>query len=149
MTISERLNNDMKNAMKAKDEIRLGVLRMLKSDLKYKQIEFGHELTEEEVIAVLSTAAKTRRDAIEEYERGGRNDLRDQEKAELEIVIQYLPEQLSAEELGRLVDEAIAEAKAVAPKDIGAVMKVLMPKVRGRADGKAVNVAVRARLEGK
>ena len=149
MTLSERLTNDMKEAMKAKDEIRLGVLRMVKSDLKYKQIEFGHELSEEEVIAVLSTAAKTRRDSIEEYERGGRNDLRDQEKAELDIIVQYLPEQLSAEELGRLVDEAIAEAKATAPKDMGAVMKVLMPKVRGRADGKAVNVAVRARLEGK
>lgn len=149
MTIPERLNNDIINAMKAKDEIRLGVLRMLKSDLKYKQIAFGRELIEEEVIAVLSTAAKSRREAFEEYERGGRADLRDQEKAELAIIIQYLPEQLSAEELGRLVDEAIAEAKAVTPKDIGAIMKVLMPKVRGRADGKEVNVVVRAKLEGK
>jgi uncharacterized protein len=149
MTISERLNQDIKDAMKAKDEIRLGVLRMLKSDLKYKQIELGHELTEEEVIAVLSSAAKSRRDSMDEYERGGRADLHDEEKAELAIIIQYLPEQLSAEELGRLVDEAIAEAKATAPKDMGAVMKVLMPKVRGRADGKAVNGAVRARLEGK
>ena len=86
---------------------------------------------------------------MDEYERGGRADLRDQEKAELAVIIQYLPEQLSAEELGRLVDDAIVEAKATAPKDMGAVMKVLMPKVRGRADGKAVNVAVRARLEGK
>jgi len=146
MTIPERLNNDIKDAMKARDELRLGVLRMLKSDLRYKQIELGHELSEEEVIAVLSTAAKCRREAVEEYERGDRQDLSDKEKAELVVIIEYLPEQLSDDDLNRLVDEAIAEANATTLKDIGLVMKVLMPKVRGRADGKVVNTAVRARL---
>jgi uncharacterized protein YqeY len=149
MRLIERLDTDLKAAMKARDEMRLGVLRMLKSDLRYKQIELGHELSDEEALAVLSTAAKKRREAIGEYDRGGRQDLSDNEKAELEVISLYLPEQLSTEDLGKLIDKAIADSGAITMKDLGAVMQVLMPEIRGRADGKAVNALVKARLEGK
>lgn len=147
MNISERIDNDLKAAMKSKDELRLSVLRMLKSDIRYKQIAVRHELSDDEVIAVLAAAAKSRKDAEEEYRRGGRQDLADKEVAELEIIQGYLPEQLSTEELRSLVDKAIAQANAASIKDLGLVMKVLMPEVRGRADGKVVNAAVRTRLQ--
>ncbi len=149
MKLIERLETDLKAAMKARDEMRLRVLRMLKSDLRYKQIELGHELSDDETLAVFSTAAKKRREAIAEYDRGGRQDLSDTEKAELDIINLYLPEQLSQEELVNLIDKAIADSGAVTIRDMGAVMKVLMPEIRGRADGKAVNALVKARLEGK
>lgn len=149
MKTIERLDSDLKDAMRARDEVGLLVLRMLKSDLKYKQIELGRELSEEEALTVLSSAAKKRKESIEEYGRGNRQDLVEKEQAELEVISRYLPEQLSAEELYGLVDKAIAETNASSIKDMGAIMKVLMPAVRGRADGKVVNAAVRARLEGK
>ena len=149
MKIVERLDLDLKAAMKAKDELRLSVLRMAKSDLRYKQIELGHELSDDEVVSVFSTAAKKRREAASEYDRGGRQDLADNERAELKIISEYLPEQLSPDELNALIDKAIALSGATTIKDMGAIMKVLMPEVRGRADGKAVNTAVKARLEGK
>jgi uncharacterized protein YqeY len=148
MKLTERLETDLKAAMKARDELRLRVLRMLKSDLRYKEIELGHELSDDETLAVFSTAAKKRREAIGEYDRGGRQDLSDTEKAELDIISLYLPEQLSQDELINLIDKAIAESGAVTIRDMGAVMKALMPEIRGRADGKAVNALVKARLEG-
>ena len=149
MKTLERLDSDLKDAMKARDELRVMVLRTLKSDLKYKKIELGHELSDDEAVGVLSSAAKKRRESIEEYRQGNRQDLADKEKAELEIISPYLPKQLSADELNVLVDKALAETNASSIKDIGAIMKVLMPEVRGRADGKVVNAAVRARLESK
>lgn len=149
MKLTERLDTDLKAAMKAKDELRLRVLRMVKSDLRYKQIELGHDLSDDEVVAVFSTAAKKRKEAASEYDRGGRQDLSDGERAELAVISEYLPEQLSPEELSALIDKAIAQSGAATIKDMGAVMKVLMPEIRGRADGKAVNTAVKARLEGK
>ncbi len=149
MKITERLDSDLKVAMKAKDELRLRVLRMLKSDLRYKQIELGHELSDDEVVAVLSTAAKKRREAASEFDRGGRLDLSANENAELGVLSEYLPEQLSAEDLNNLIDKAIAQSGATTLKDIGAIMKLLMPEIKGRADGKLVNATIRARLEGK
>jgi uncharacterized protein len=149
MKISERFDSDLKVAMKARDELRLRVLRMLKSDLRYRQIEVGHELSDDEAIAILSTAAKKRREAAEEYDRGGRQDLSDSERAELEVINEYLPEQLSQDELNKLIDKAIADTGAATIKDIGTIMKALIPEIRGRADGKAVNASVRARFESK
>ncbi len=145
--ILERIDNDLKTAMKARDELRLGVLRMLKSDIRYKQIELGHEMSDDEVIGVLGTAAKKRKEAEDEFRRAGRIDLADKELAEYNIIKDYLPEQLSQDELLKLVDKAIAQSNATSIRDLGSVMKVLMPEVRGRADGKAVNAAVKARLE--
>jgi hypothetical protein len=149
MGIPERLDEDLKTAMKSRDELRVQVLRMLKSDLRYKKIELGRELTDDDAIGVLSSGVKKRRDSVEEYSRGGREDLANGEAAEIAIIQGYLPEQLSDEELAALVDKAVTQTGARTIKDMGAIMKVLMPDIRGRADGKAVNAAVRARLEGK
>jgi uncharacterized protein YqeY len=149
MGIPERLDEDLKTALKARDNLRVQVIRMLKSDLRYKRIELGRELAEDDVLSVLSSAAKKRRDSVVEYRRGGREDLAAGEAAEIDIIQVYLPQQLSEDELNALVDRAIEQSGARTIKDLGAVMKVLMPEVRGRADGKVVNTAVRARLEGK
>jgi len=149
VTLVEKINSDLIAAMKSKDEVRLNVLRMLKSELKYKAIDTGEDLSDEEAIAVLSSAAKKRSEAIDEYRRGGREDLADQELAEFKIIREYLPEQLSEEELKGLVEKTIAETGAVSMKDLGTVMKSLMPKVRGRAEGKTVNVVVRNILQGE
>lgn len=149
MTLVEKINSDLINAMKSKDEVRLNVLRMLKSELKYKAIDSGQDLSDEDAVAVLSSAAKKRNEAAEEYGRGGRDDLAEQEMAESEIIKEYLPEQLSEDELKQLVEKAVAETGADSMNDLGAVMKSLMPQVRGRADGKSVNIAVRSILQGE
>lgn len=149
MNVAERLESDLKAAMKARDDLRIQVVRMLKSDLRYKRIELGRDLTHDDIVTTLSTAVKSRKEARDEYVRGGRADLADKESAEIKIIREYLPEQLSTEELHILIDKAIAETGASTIKDLGAVMKNLMPAVRGRADGKEVNAAVKAKLEGK
>ena len=149
MGILERLDEDLKTAMKSKDDLRIQVIRMLKSDLRYKKIELGRDLTDEDSIAILGSAVKKRHDSIEQYTRGGREDLASSEAAEVIIIKVYLPEQLSEEDVIALVDKAVTQTGARTIKDIGAVMKVLMPDVRGRADGKVVNAVVKARLEGK
>ena len=148
MSIPERLDEDLRTAMKARDDLRVQVLRMLKSDLRYREIELGRKMTDDDSIAVLSTAVKKRRDAVDEYTRAGRDELAANEAAEIVIIQGYLPQQLSEDELISLVDKAVTQADARTVKDIGAVMKILMPEVRGRADGKMVNAAVRARLVG-
>jgi uncharacterized protein YqeY len=149
MTLVEKINSDLISAMKSKDEVRLKVLRMLKSELKYKAIDTGQDLTDDDATAVLSSAAKKRNEAVEEYRRGGREDLAEQEMAESEIIKEYLPEQLSEEELKRMVEKAVAETGAESMKDLGVVMKALMPQIRGRAEGKSVNIAVRSVLQGE
>ncbi len=146
MVFLEKIDGDLKAAMKGKDEVRLKTLRMLKSDLIYKGKERGGDLTDEDILAVLTSAAKRRTEAIEEYRRGGRDDLVAEESAEFEIIKEFLPDQLSTEELNELVDSAIADTDASSVRDLGAVMKLLMPEVKGRADGKAVNIAVREKL---
>lgn len=146
MSLQEKISEGLKTAMKARDEKRLNTLRMLKSDLTYKEKELGRKLTDDDMIAVMSTAAKRRNEAMDEYRRGGREDLYESERIEYEIIKEFLPQQLSPEELGQLIDRAITEVGASSVNDLGAVMKVLMPAVRGRADGKQVNIAVREKL---
>jgi len=148
MGSAERISEDIKTAMKSGDKITLGVLRMVKSDLKYKQIELGRELTEDDCKVVFSSAAKKRRDAIEGFEKGARADLVAKEKAELEVINRYLPQQLSDEELEQIIADVVAETNASTPNDIGLVMKSLMPKVRGLADGRKVNELVSKKLNG-
>ena len=148
MGLFEQINNDTIAAMKNGDKAVLGVLRMLKSDLKYKQIELKHKLTEDECIAVLSSSAKKCRDAIGEYEKASRDDLVIKEKAELEIIKKYLPEQIPDEEIERIIKEAIAETNASTPAEIGLVMKKVMPMVKGKADGRRVNELVLNILRG-
>ena len=129
----------MIEALKAGEKAKVTVLRGLKSDLKYKLIDKGEELTDDEIIAVLSTAAKRRRESIEQFRQGNRDDLADKEQSELKIIEQYLPEQMDEEKIRRIVAEAIEETGADSPQKIGLVMKAVMPKVKGKADGKVVN----------
>jgi len=129
----------MKQALKAGEKERLTVLRGLKSELKYKQIDKVDELTDDDAIAVLSSAAKKRRESIEQFQKGGREDLVKKEQAELAIITSYLPEQLSEEKLHQIISDAIAESGADSPQKVGLVMKVVMPKIKGQADGKLVN----------
>jgi uncharacterized protein YqeY len=146
-SIRDGISDDMKKAMVAKDKVRLSVIRLLKSEIRYKEIEKGAELSDEDVIAVLSSSAKRHKDSIAQFEKGGREDLVAQEKAELEVIREYMPKQLEEDELSRIVDEAIKEVNALAASDLGRVMKIVMPKVRGKADGKRVNELVSSRLQ--
>lgn len=147
MTIAEQLNEDMKAAMKSQDKVRLSTIRQLRSQLKDAQIAKGAELTEDDVIAALTNAAKRRKEAIEMYEKGGRADLVEAENRELEIIQAYLPKQLSDEELAGIISQVIAETGASHPSDLGRVMGKIMAQVRGRADGKVVQQMVREKLQ--
>ena len=146
MTLSEKIDLDLISSLKSRNELRVLVLRGLKSELKYKQIDLKDKLTEEDELAVVSSAAKKRSEAIEEYKRAGRSDLEEQEAAEYEILKEFLPLQLSEDQIFELVEKAISESGAISMNDLGAVMRVLMPQVKGRADGKVVNSAVKAKL---
>ncbi len=145
MSIIERIDSDLKVAMKSSEKVRVSTLRMVKASLKNLEIEKG-ELSDDDVIGVLSTQAKQRRESISEFEKGGRQDLADQERAELAVILSYLPEQLSEEELTGIIQETIRETGASSLKDMGRLMKNLMPRVKGRADGKLVSRKVKELL---
>jgi len=149
MSLNKKIDGDLIKALKGGDKDKVTLLRGLKSDIKYKRIEKGDDLTEEEIIAVLSTAAKQRRDSIEQFRNGDRMDLADKESAELEVIKSYLPEQLSEEKLFELVRESIEATQADSPAKLGLVMKDLMPKVKGKADGKLINQLVSRMLSGE
>ncbi|WP_456436808.1 GatB/YqeY domain-containing protein [Desulfurobacterium sp.] len=149
MGLKERLIKDMKEAMKARDKVKLSTIRMINSLIKNAEIDKRGELTDEEIVSLLQKYAKQRRESIELYEKGGRRDLVEKEKAELAIVESYLPEQMSEDEIRRIVEEAIAGTGASSPKDLGKVMKVVMPKVKGKADGSVVNRIARELLSGE
>ncbi|ADY73437.1 hypothetical protein Dester_0796 [Desulfurobacterium thermolithotrophum DSM 11699] len=146
MGLKAQLLQDMKEAMRAKDKVRLSTIRMINSLIKNAEIEKRGELTDDEIIQLLMKYAKQRKEAIEMYEKGGRQDLVEKEKAELAVVESYLPKQMSEEEIRELVKEAIEATGASSPKDIGKVMQHVMPKVKGRADGSVVNKIVREML---
>jgi uncharacterized protein YqeY len=149
MTLPQRIDSDLKDAMRAKDATRLGVLRMLKSALKYAAIEKSGaegELDDAESTHVIRKQVKQRQDSIESFEKGGRAELAEKEKNELAILNRYLPAAMSAEEITRLVREAIAEVGATSRAQMGAVMKALAPKVAGRADGKTLSQEVQRQL---
>lgn len=146
MTLKARLENDLKTALKSKDTLTTAVLRLVLSALKNEELSKRAKLDDNAVISVLSTLVKQRRESITAFEQGGRIDLANKEKAEIEIINKYLPKQLSNEEIEGLVDEAVSETKAASVKDMGKVMKVLMPKIQGRADGKLVSEIVKKKL---
>ncbi len=146
MRILDQLNNDMKEAMKAKDRERLTTIRMIKSALQNEEIDKGRELDADEELAILSREKKQRLESYEEFEKAGRTDLMDKLDDEIAIVDKYLPEQLSEDEIRDLVNETIEEVGAESMKDMGDVMSNVMPKVQGRADGSQVNALVRERL---
>ncbi len=146
--LREKIAEDMRAAMKARESTRVATLRMAMAAVKNAQVEAGHELDDDEVVGVLTKEAKKRRESISAYQDAGRDDLVEVETAELAVLEAYLPEQLSDEELSEIVDAAIAEAGASDATEMGRVMKLVMPKVRGRADGATVSGLVRARLAG-
>lgn len=142
MSLSETIDKDLKEAMKASNKPVVSALRLIKSSLKYREIEKGEKLADDDVIAVLSSLLKQRRESIEQFKKGGRDDLVLSEEAEVVIIKKYLPEQISEGEIEGIVRETISELGASGAKDIGKVMKAVMPKLKGRADGKVVNVIV-------
>ncbi|MCK6621165.1 MAG: GatB/YqeY domain-containing protein [Calditrichaceae bacterium] len=146
MGLEQKLMEDMKSAMKAKEQLRLETIRGVRAQLKNAELSKGGSLTEEEVIEVLLSAAKKRKEAIEQYRLGGREDRAGVEAQELAIIETYLPAQMGAEEIARLVDEVIREVNAASAKDMGKVMGAVMPKVKGKADGKIVQQIVREKL---
>jgi uncharacterized protein YqeY len=146
MSLLTRFDEDLKAALKASDTLRLSVLRLAKAAVKNQQIEKSRELSDEEIVSVLSTMAKQRRESIEQFERGGREDLAEKERQELSIIQSYMPAQLSHEEIEALIVRAIQESSARSEADMGKVMKLLMPRIKGMADGKWVNVRVKELL---
>ncbi len=149
MTLAEQVEKDLVAAMKAREELRLSVLRMAKTALKNKQIEVGKPLSDDQAIAVLRTLVKQRRDSVEQFRKGGREDLATKEEAETEILQAYLPAEASDEDINAAVAAAIAETGAAGPQDLGKAMKAAMAKLAGKnADGKRVNQMVRAKLGG-
>ena len=151
MTISERIDSDLKDAMRAKEAGKLGVLRMLKSAMKYAAIEKSGaegQLDDAEAMQVIRKQVKQRQDSIESFEKGGRPELATKEKEELAMLSAYLPQQMSGDELAAAVREAIAEVGATSRAQMGAVMKTLQTKLAGRADGKTLSQEVQRQLAG-
>ncbi|MBL8148383.1 MAG: GatB/YqeY domain-containing protein [Blastocatellia bacterium] len=149
MPIVEQISKDITQAMKAKEQAKLDALRMLKAALKNREIDAGHKLDDEEAIKVLNTILKQRREAAEQYTKGGRQELADKELAEAKIIETYLPAAASEEEIGKAVGEAITELNATNPKEMGVVMKAVMAKLAGKSvDGKVVSTMVKQKLGG-
>jgi uncharacterized protein len=143
MSLQQRVNDELKSSMLARQALRTGTLRMLKAALGYAQMEKKTEtLSDADVMTLIQREAKKRRDSIEEFEKAGRTEMAANEKAELEVLSEYLPKALSAEELESLIREVITEVGATSKKDMGAVMKAAQSKVDGRADGKSVSALV-------
>ena len=138
MTVKDTLSNDLKEAMRQKDVLRRSVIRMLSAEIHNQEIEDKKELDDEAVLRVLTKQAKQRRESIESFEIGGRDDLVQKEKSELEIILSYLPEQMDTDSIRRIVQESIDETGVIDVQSIGRVMRVVMPKVKGRADGRVV-----------
>ncbi|HEU5259095.1 MAG TPA: GatB/YqeY domain-containing protein [Vicinamibacterales bacterium] len=147
MLLREKVNGDIAAAMKSKEAARLSALRMLKAAIMNKGVEKAHDLDDAEVLQVVSTLVKQRRDSIEQFAKAGRTDLVDKETAEIAVLEQYLPPAASAADIEAAIAEAITETGATSVKDMGKVMKAVMPRLAGKnADGRAINEAVRRKL---
>lgn len=144
----DKLQEDLKTAMRAKDEEKLSTLRMLKSAIQYAEINkgVGYTATDEDILDVIGKEVKKRREAIDLYEKGGRPELADKEKRELELLQSYLPEQMGENEISVLVEQAITQSGASSMQDMGRVMGILMPQVKGKADSSLVSSLVRQKL---
>lgn len=146
MELKARLGEDLKVALRSGDKLRVSVIRLLTALIKNREVEKRGPLTDAEVLQAIMTSCKQRQESMDQYRQGGRQDLVDKEGAELSILQSYLPKPLTSEELQALILEAIREVQATSPKEMGKVMAFLMPRVTGRADGKAVNTLVREAL---
>lgn len=139
MSLLERLTDDMKQAMRDKDKEKLSVIRMVKAALQNEAIKLGHDLSDEEELTVLNRELKQRKDSLLEFENAGRSDLADKLRAEIEILMIYMPAQLTEEEVEEIVKVTISETNASTKAEMGKVMGAIMPKVKGKADGSLVN----------
>ncbi|MBP7341926.1 MAG: GatB/YqeY domain-containing protein [Smithellaceae bacterium] len=146
MDVNAKLNEQMVTAAKAKDKIRLSTVRMLKTALHNKEIDLLRPLNETETMQILSGLVKQRKDSIEQFAKGGRQDLVEKEEAELKILQEFMPAQMSDDDVEALIRKIIADLGATSAKDMGKVMKVLMPQITGKADGKAAGEKVKALL---
>jgi uncharacterized protein YqeY len=149
MALKDQLDADLKTAMRDKDTVKLSVVRMLKSAIKYREIEVMKPLDDAGVLQVITSEIKRHKDSVEQYRAGNRTDLVEKEEAEIAILQGWLPTQLTEAEVRAKVDAAVQAVGAKGPKDMGAVMKALLPEVQGKADGKLVSELVKARLAGK
>ena len=146
MPIEEKITNDLKAAMKARDEMRLSCLRLLKTSIKHKQVEKGEELKDEDIEAIISSAIRKGQEAAQEFNKGNREDLAAKEEAEIKILYDYLPKQLDSVEIEKIIKEIITELSIDSPKDLGKVMKAAMVRMAGKAQGKEVNEIARRLL---
>lgn len=146
MTLSEKINNDLKEAMKNKDSFRLGVIRMIKGAMQLAKPNPREELTDDDVVKVIAKQIKMRKDAITQFEEAGRTDLVDQNKKEIAILEEYMPEQLSEEEIIKIIDKVFEEVQPTSMKDIGMIMKSISPLVKGKADMSLINKLIKERL---
>jgi len=146
MDINKKINEEMIVAAKSQDKIRLSAVRLMKAALHNKEINLMRPLKEDEVLQVLSSMIKQRKDSIEQFARGGRTDLVEKEEVELKVIQEFMPAQMSEEEVDAIIKKTMEEAGAVSVKDMGKVMKILMPKLAGVADGKMVGEKVKTFL---
>ena len=146
MNLNDRRMNDLKDAMKNKDSFKLSVIRMVKGAIQIEKINKKRDLNDEEVIDVISKQIKLRKDSINEFEKAGRNDLADTTKKEVEVLNEYMPEQLSSEEVNKIIDEAFAKVNPTSQKDMGLIMKEVTPKVKGKADMGEVSKIIKEKL---
>ena len=149
MSLLNDIDHCFKTALKNQDRLELSTLRLLKTALKNREVQERRTLTEAEVVGVITSQVKQRRDSIEEFKRAGRNDLAQQEEEELRFLLSFLPQQLSTEEIRRELKQIISEIQAVGPGDLGRLMKAAMPKMAGRADGKTINLVAKELLSGE
>ena len=146
MTLLEQLSKDMVEAMKSKDSFTLGVIRMAKGAIQLEAINKKKELTDEDVVSVIAKQIKMRNDSVNEFTKAGRTDLAEQNKKEIEILNKYMPEQLSSDEVHKIIDEAFAKINPTSSKDMGLIMKEVSPKLKGKADMSMVNAIIKEKL---
>ncbi|WP_439824004.1 GatB/YqeY domain-containing protein [Aeromonas caviae] len=146
MSLKDQLKDQQKLAMLAKDKLRLGAIRLLMAEIKQREVDTRVELNDEEILAVVTKMVKQRRDSISQFEAAGRQDLADKESAEIVVLQEFLPQQLTADEIAALIEQSITESGAAVMADMGKVMAVLKPKIQGRADVGAVSAQVKTRL---
>jgi uncharacterized protein YqeY len=146
MSLEEKLLEEMKKAMKTNDKIRLSTIRMIRSSSKNKEIELRRKLEDEDIFKVIQGMVRKGEESIEQFQAGGRNDLVEKEKMEIEILKSFLPQPIPQEEIIKIIDETIQETQSSSLKDLGKVMKAVMPRLGGKADGKVINQLVKERL---
>ena len=146
MSFDEKINSEMILAAKAQDKVRLSAIRMMKTAIHNREIDLKRKMNETEFLQLLSSMVKQRKDSIDQFKKGGREDLVNKEETELKVIQEFMPDQMSEEDIDKEIGKAISEVGAVGIKDMGKVMKILMPKLTGKADGKMVGEKVKEKL---